>query len=188
MSVAHEHVGDWTVEDVLNLGEDTHQRIELVGGALLMSPSPTVPHQRASRRLTAMLDAAAEAARADVEVLETVNVLVPDGLLIPDIVVVPTHAAADAHLTINGSAVLLVVEIASPSTRVTDRKLKPQLYAAAGIPHYWRVELEPSPHLVVGRLAEGGYLEEPPVLAGGVVEVREPFPVRLSPGRLVTRG
>ncbi|MGR6998893.1 Uma2 family endonuclease [Yinghuangia aomiensis] len=41
--------------------------------------------------------------------------------------------------------VVLVVEIASPSTRVADRKMKPSLYAAAGIPHYWRLELEPCP-------------------------------------------
>ncbi|MEV6210743.1 Uma2 family endonuclease [Kitasatospora sp. NPDC051914] len=40
---------------------------------------------------------------------------------------------------------MVAVEIASPSTRVTDRKMKPALYAAAGIEHYWRLELDPAP-------------------------------------------
>ncbi|MFE1856263.1 Uma2 family endonuclease [Streptomyces sp. NPDC059489] len=31
------------------------------------------------------------------------------------------------------------MEIVSPSTRVTDRKMKPALYATAGIPRYWRM-------------------------------------------------
>ncbi|MFB8271836.1 Uma2 family endonuclease [Streptomyces sp. NPDC055955] len=42
---------------------------------------------------------------------------------------------------------LAVVEIASPSTRVTDRTLKPSLYAAAGIEHYRRIELKPAPRV-----------------------------------------
>jgi Uma2 family endonuclease len=36
--------------------------------------------------------------------------------------------------------VVLVVEIVSPDSVVRDRERKPQLYAPAGIPHFWRVE------------------------------------------------
>ncbi len=34
----------------------------------------------------------------------------------------------------------LVVEVVSAESRTRDRERKPQLYAKAGIPHFWRVE------------------------------------------------
>jgi Uma2 family endonuclease len=36
--------------------------------------------------------------------------------------------------------VVLAVEVASPESAQRDRKRKPQLYAEAGIPHFWLVE------------------------------------------------
>ncbi|MEV5747810.1 Uma2 family endonuclease [Actinoallomurus sp. NPDC052308] len=36
--------------------------------------------------------------------------------------------------------VVLVAEVASPDSAERDRHRKPQLYAEAGIPHFWRVE------------------------------------------------
>ena len=36
--------------------------------------------------------------------------------------------------------VVLAVEVVSPDSEERDRKRKPQLYAEAGIPHFWRVE------------------------------------------------
>lgn len=38
------------------------------------------------------------------------------------------------------SAFGLLVEIVSDSSRIEDRDVKPRLYAAAGVPEYWRVE------------------------------------------------
>ncbi|MER7050127.1 Uma2 family endonuclease [Streptomyces jumonjinensis] len=187
MSVAtNGHSGPWTLSDVLALPEDPRNRIELVGGALVMSPSPGVPHQRASHRLAALLDAAVEAASAPVEVLEAVNVVVPDGLLIPDIAVIDDDAAADAGLTVDAHDVLVVVEIASPSTRVTDRKMKPALYAAAGIPYYWRLELEPAPRLYLGRLERGSYTDRV-VQTGETTALTEPFTFDIDPARLTRR-
>lgn len=186
MSVAHDdHLGPWTLNQVLALPEDTRQRVELVGGALMMSPAPGVPHQRASRRLAGLLEAAADAAGAPVEVLEAVNVVIPDGLLIPDIALVDAAAAATAGLTVHAADVLAVVEIASPSTRVADRKLKPHLYAAAGIPSYWRVELEPTPRITIGELHEGTYTDRLPVTAGAAARIDQPFTVTFDPATLV---
>jgi Uma2 family endonuclease len=59
----------------------------------------------------------------------------------PDILVV--HA--DADIGFDGTcypaeAVLLAVEVVSPDSEERDRVRKPQLYAQAGIKHFWRVE------------------------------------------------
>ena len=185
MSVAYDqHQGPWTIDDVLALPEDTRQRIELVGGALVMSPSPGVPHQLASSNLHAVLRQAARAAGAPVAVLEAINVVGPDGLLIPDLAVVDLDAARQAKATVSAHDVLLVVEIASPSTRVNDVKVKPLLYAEAGIPAYWRLELEPRPRLTVTELENGSYVERVTLLGGSVVRLSAPFPVDLDPAEL----
>ncbi|MFD8597505.1 Uma2 family endonuclease [Kitasatospora sp. NPDC059646] len=184
MSVAvTEHHGPWTVQDVLALPEDPRHRIELVGGALLMSPSPGVPHQRASLRLAMLLSLAIDNAEAPLEVLEAVNVIVPDGLLIPDLVITDATAAADAGTTLNADDIIVAIEIASPSTRVADKKMKPPLYAAAGIPHYWRLELEPAPRLYLGHLERGHYTDRL-VQSGETTQLTDPFPLDLDPARL----
>ncbi|MEV6326166.1 Uma2 family endonuclease [Streptomyces sp. NPDC051909] len=189
MSVAHDpHFGPWTIEQVLALGEDRGERRELMGEALLMSPAPGFKHQRASFRLATLLDAAIQASGVSAEVLEAVNVVLPDGLFIPDIVVVEGAAAAEDPITVDAEAVLLVVEIVSPSSsgRRTDRLLKPPYYADANIEHLWRLELEPTPALVVSELVEGRYVERTVAEAGRETSIDAPFPLKVDPGRLVS--
>ncbi|WP_254396217.1 hypothetical protein [Streptomyces sp. AC512_CC834] len=48
-----------------------------------------------------------------------------------------------------------------------DRKVKPTLYAEAAIPHFWRLEFDPAPILVVYDLQRGRYAERTTALAGG---------------------
>lgn len=59
----------------------------------------------------------------------------------PDVMV----AAATAYtgieqVTYRPADTVLVIEVVSPDSVERDRKRKPQLYAEAGIPHFWRVE------------------------------------------------
>lgn len=59
----------------------------------------------------------------------------------PDLVVVRAEAEHDPSLTAyQPDAVELVVEVVSPDSQERDRQRKPQLYAGAGIRHFWRVE------------------------------------------------
>lgn len=59
----------------------------------------------------------------------------------PDLVVVRREAETGPDQTFfPADAVVLAVEVVSPDSEVRDRERKPQLYAAAGIPHFWRVE------------------------------------------------
>ncbi|WP_456294237.1 Uma2 family endonuclease [Streptomyces mirabilis] len=117
MSVATDHTGPWTVADVLALPEDRTTRYELLGESLVMSPGPGVRHQRASFRLHVLLDAAARAAGAPVEVLEAINVTLPSGLVVPDLVVTDAGATAEDTVSVDADAVQLVVDSSPRGTR-----------------------------------------------------------------------
>lgn len=186
MSVASlaQHHGPWTVESVLALDEDRSHRYELVGESLVMSPAPGLRHQRASYRLHVALDAAAQAAGATVEVLEAINVILPSGLVVPDIVVADAGATAEDGVSLDAEAVQLIVELVSPGNKTMDRKFKPLLYAEAGIQHYWRLEFDPAPRLIVSELTDGRYTEKTIALPGATTRVEAPFAFEIDPAGL----
>lgn len=148
-------VDHWTEDLFLRLPTD-RRRVELLDGALLMGPNPASPHQRLSFRLCVLLDRA----RSDgVEALEAVNVrLGPERILIPDLAVVT--ALDQDWVACDAAEVHLVVEILGPNSRRTDDAVKPALYAAAGIPHYLRIDLTPGgPDATVYALSGRRYRE-----------------------------
>lgn len=182
------HVGPWTVEDVEALPDlGDHSKHELLTpGVLTVSPAPGTKHQRASLRLAVALDTAAEAADADVEVLENVDVIVGDGRMAqPDIALVDREPAATDPTRYPAGSVLLVVEIVSPGSEPADRHVKPGLYAAAGVTIYWRFELGLRPHIVVHELRDGQFVETATAHAGVSTKITAPFPIEIDPGKLV---
>jgi Uma2 family endonuclease len=60
----------------------------------------------------------------------------------PDLMAVKAAAVTEAaeETGYHQEDVVLAVEVVSPESTERDRKRKPQLYAEAGIPHFWRVE------------------------------------------------
>lgn len=59
----------------------------------------------------------------------------------PDLLLVRTDELDEFDQTwVPPSAVQLAVEVVSPESEIRDRERKPELYARAGIPHFWRVE------------------------------------------------
>ena len=184
------HTGPWTADDVEALPDaGDHARFEVYeGGVLVVSPAPGVGHQRASYWLHSALAEAALAAGADAEVLEAVNVALPGGkLLVPDVVVVEAGAVGETTTRIPCDAVLAVVEVVSPSTVSIDRAVKPVMYAEAGIPVYWRVELQGTPKVVVGSLSRGRYVTRTTLVAGTPGRITRPFVVELDPAELTRR-
>ncbi|MFE9813412.1 Uma2 family endonuclease [Streptomyces sp. NPDC005227] len=81
-------------------------------------------------------------------------------------------------------AVQLVVELVSPGKRMMDRKVKPLLYAEAAIPHFWRLEFEPAPRLIVSELRGGRYVETTTALSGTITQIHAPFPVGIDPASM----
>lgn len=183
------HPGPWTIADVEALPE-TGSRFEILApGVLTVSPGPGTMHQRASRRLANLIEAAAHSAGIDAEVLEAMNIEIPgERLTIPDIALVDGEAA-DANMTrFQPSQVLIAIEIVSPGSKATDRAIKPDLYAEAGIQLYWRLELDPSPRLFVFELRSGRYHQIIDVPAGQRrVIAAGGLSLELDPGELTRR-
>lgn len=160
--------GGWTVDDL----PDVEFRYELVDGALLVTPPEAPRNSRVAARLLVLLAPLVDAEH---------EVLLHGGLYVdrrnyrePDLYVC-RRAAIDAG-RVHAGDLLLAVEVMSPSSVSTDRVTKPAQYAAAGIPHYWRVEPEPRT-LVVHALAGEVYRET--ARFDDAVELLEPFRLRL---------
>ena len=167
----------WSEADFLALVDD--RRLELVDGMLVVSPDPTLRHQRIAFAVALAL----EAARAgDTEVFPGGNVRVgPQRILIPDVLVVRRRGLDD--LVCDAADVALVVEVASPGTVAVDRSVKARLYAEAGIATYVRIE-ESGPSAMVGRLLDGVYVFHGP---DRVLNLDDPFPVSIDLRTLATR-
>lgn len=175
-------VGHWTEERFLELPTN-RRRVELLDGALLVSPNPARPHQRLSSRLWAALDLACP---DDLEVQEAVNVrLGPERILIPDLAVV-TLLDPDG-VTCAASEVRLVVEILGPNRRRTGEAVKPALYAAAGIPHYLRIDLTPDgPDATGYALSDGHYRETTRARPGERLHLTDPVALDVDLAALVS--
>ncbi|MDL5156804.1 Uma2 family endonuclease [Actinomycetospora termitidis] len=161
----------WTEQEWLELPEKSP--VELVDGALVMSPRGSNQHQRLAYRSFAVLDAAATSSWSVVG--EPTVRVGRNRLLMPDVAVI--RGDLDPGTVINDAVdVALVVEVVSPGNAAHDRILKPHLYAEAGVRWYLRVEQEgPVGHL--HELVDGAYRE---IATGPVVELTEPFPVTLD--------
>src|SRR3990172_8953715 len=128
----------YTYEDYLKTPDD--ERYELIGGELLMTPSPITNHQRISRKIEFLLEKfvteneLGEIFYAPYDVyFDDENVVQPDILFI-----------SKDRLNIIGDKNLqgapdLVIEILSESNAYRDLIQKKKLYSKHGVKEYWIV-------------------------------------------------
>ena len=116
-------------------------KVELIDGEVIVSPSPTYWHQEILARIVQAL----RAWNATVDEPVTVGMspldvrFGPDRILQPDAFVLLAHVSADHDGPID-RVPELCIEVVSKD-RIYDRVTKRYLYAAAGVREYWIVEL-----------------------------------------------
>ncbi len=144
-------------------------RVELIEGMLVAMSAKGPEHDAGVEWLTERF-VTALAGRASVRVQSALTFAGLESEPEPDLVVVARDAPRPRH----PSAALLVIEVAVSSLRY-DRRVKAPLYAGAGVPEYWVVDLvgeaverfrDPGPeeYASVERLAAGATLA--PAFAG----------------------
>jgi len=158
---------------------ETNAPTELLEGELIVSPSPTLAHQRVSMRLTLYL-----------------NELIPNGELLyapmdlyldddnvpqPDIVWVAEGGRCRVTDKRLEGPPALIVEILSPGSIRRDRDAKFDLYERHGVDEYWIVEAI-AEFVEVYRYEHGRYVRQ------GVYGAGEPFESAVLGGIAVDMG
>lgn len=159
---------DWPVSQVLStrltlaeyLALPESSRCEIVDGVLRPMTRSGKRNRTAQRRLANGLE---EQAPPGLFVFEEEVVILkedPPSTRMPDVVVCRAAAVAnpDSNYTM-AAGVILVAEVVSPGSETDDRYHKPGDYARHGVPHFWRVELEPDIQVFAYRLDHGVYRE-----------------------------
>ncbi|ROP40957.1 Uma2 family endonuclease [Saccharothrix texasensis] len=169
------HDGPWTLQEVLAMPEDSSQRVELVDGALLVSPLGTGRHQLLVGDCYTALRMACP---PDYEAMPGVNVGLSHGrMLIPDFTV---NVAGFRGLLLPAQDLLLAGEVLSPSTRLQDLTLKKQLYAEAGVPFYLVVDPRGGEPVATLFELDGVDYVESVRSEGGYLKLERPFPVTIE--------
>ena len=170
-----------TVEDMEYMPDDEF-RYELDDGVLIVSPAPSTLHQRAVTRLTVILSTACP---AQFEVLAGVGVNIGKFQhRVPDVAVIRADSSGSVF---QEAPPPLVVEVASPRTRLYDRNRKKDIYESFGIPAYWIVEPDlDRPELIVFELRSGAYEQTAHIAGAEEYRAEIPFPVTITPSRLVS--
>ena len=180
--VLHAPAAAFTWDDLLSMPDDGYRR-ELVRGQLLVTPSPLGRHQYAAGELHFLLRSARppgmEVLAAPFDWKRSESTASE-----PDLLVFRSEDYdPDGWLTVTP---LLVVEIASPTTAVTDRTLERAVYEEAGVPSYWLVD-PAEPSLTVLELDGAVYGEVATVRGDEPFEATSPFPVTVVASALVRR-
>ncbi|MFN0023212.1 MAG: Uma2 family endonuclease [Parvularculaceae bacterium] len=116
---------------------DAEGRWELIDGEIVPMAAQYTPHGRIAMKVSARIYNALDFSKFEVISGVTVE-LGAESRVDPDIFVM--HAGVSSKI-VPASSVLWVIEV-SDATRRKDLKVKAPLYAAAGIPEYWVIDLD----------------------------------------------
>lgn len=138
----------YTVDDLFTL-PDLPPHTELIDGSLVFVSPQRRFHSLA---IDLLVNGLRRTAPADLEVIREMTVVLdrrngPE----PDVSVVRADSVTGLEQTrFRAEDLVLAVEVVSPDSEARDRDTKPLKYAAAGIPHFWLVEMaEGNQHPVV---------------------------------------
>jgi len=141
----------WTAADVREMQDESRAwpRYELLHGELLVTPAPSVSHQRAVRELFLILAPYAGHVGLGETLISPSDIeLRPESVMQPDVFVVSAGTEfSEPPKWSDIKSLVLAIEILSPSSLRVDRVEKRDFYLEHGVAEYWVVDLD-------GRLVE----------------------------------
>ena len=153
-----------TYDGLQRMRETRDERLELIEGQIVATPSPTPMHQLVVHRLAVLLD------RAIVErglgfVLESpLDVfLAARNAFQPDLIVLLRDGIQRYGSAMVESAPSLAADVISPSTTADDRVTKRNVYARYGGPRSWLVDPDAQTATVFSEPRDGRHRAEPVV-------------------------
>jgi Uma2 family endonuclease len=138
----------WTTAQVRDLIDESRHwpRYELIGGELIVTPSPGTPHQFAILEIALTIRNYLEGEDAGVALISPADLeLKPGTITQPDVFVTSRRIEGDPDKLPTWAdikSLALAIEIISPSSVRTDRIIKRDFYLDAGVPEYWVVDLD----------------------------------------------
>ncbi len=132
----------WTAAMVRALPDDGF-RHEVIDGEHFVTPAPSWTHQRAVRELAARLHAYLSEQRFGEVIFAPADIEFDEHNMVePDLFVIPLVEGKKPRAWEDVRALLLAVEVLSPSTERTDRLRKRRLYQRQRVPEYWIVDVD----------------------------------------------
>ena len=125
----------FTYHDYLLLPDE--KRAEIIGGDLIMEPTPGYGHQLVVKNLVKILDRHVGLLKLGVVIPSPVDVILSEeDVVLPDILYIARERYHIIRKNIH-AAPDLVVEVLSTRQEARDRELKMKLYARYGVKEYW---------------------------------------------------
>ena len=132
----------WTASAVRALPEDG-KRYECIDGELLVTPSPSFPHQAVVREILLALAPFVAAQSMGVLCLAPADVEIEPGTTVqPDVFVARSPSGTSLRSWADISLLVLAIEVLSPSTARYDKGLKRRFYQRNGVAEYWIIDLD----------------------------------------------
>ncbi|MBT2403861.1 MULTISPECIES: Uma2 family endonuclease [unclassified Streptomyces] len=135
----------------------TGLRVEIIGGTLMMSPSPSGKH---AGTVIDLRDAIRPSLATAYEAYENVSVPMPDDpddYATPDLTIGPRAFKEDDDWLLDADEIALAVEVISPNERLRGINEKTAWYAAARVPRLLQIDPRTGTWSLFTRPSEGEY-------------------------------
>ncbi|MET9384726.1 Uma2 family endonuclease [Streptomyces sp. NPDC002928] len=160
--------------------EATGLRVQVLGGKLVMSPTPRGKHAGVLRRLRRQLDAAMPEGLDMYEMSSIASPEDPDDYATPDLIVLPTEWDEDDGWLADSEDAALAVEVISKSEKSREIRDKADWYAVARVPLLLVIDPRKGTWSLHTNPDNGAYQDVMPGKFGESVRLPEPLGVEVA--------
>jgi Uma2 family endonuclease len=159
----------------------TGLRVQIVGGKLVMSPTPRGKHAGVVKRLRRQLESAVLPEGLDVYEVSSIALPEdPDDYVTPHLIVLPTEWEEDDHWLADPGDAVLAVEVISQSEKSREIRDKADWYAVARVPVLLVVDPRKGTWGLHTRPDNGAYQDVLPGKFGEALRLPEPLGLEID--------